>query len=84
MCEAMECKHLLGPMKKLQSSKKRNNELPTDDTEHPVRKQVVVGPSMKISVASQVVVSGLAIEEAKSKLEMSDAAKSWYGYGTKK
>ena len=40
--------------------------------------------NMKISAASQAVVSGLAMEEAKRMSEMSDAVKSLYGNGTKR
>ena len=43
-----------------------------------------MGPSMKISAASQAVVNGLAIEEAKRKSEMSDDVKSLYKNGTKR
>jgi len=57
MCEAMEHKCLLEPMKKPKSSKKQKNDLPKDDAGHPVKKQVVVGPSMKISTVSQAVVT---------------------------
>jgi hypothetical protein len=84
MREAMERKRLLEPVKKPKSSKKRKNDSPTDDAEHPAKKQAVVGPSAKISAASQAVVSGLAMEEAKRKSEMSDAVKSLYGNGTKR
>ena len=80
--EAMGRKRLLGPVKKPKSSKKRKNDSPMDDAEHPAKKQVAVGPSMKISAASQAVVSGLAMEEVKAK--MSDAAKSLYGNGMKR
>jgi len=82
--EAMERKSLLEPVKKPKSSKKRKNDSPTDDTEHPAKKQAAVGPSTKISAASRAVVSGLAMEEAKRKSEMSDAIKRLYGNGTKR
>jgi len=84
MREAMGRKRLLEPVKKPKSSKKRKNDSPTDDAGHPAKKQAAVGPSVKISTASQVVVSGLAMEEAKRKSEMSDAVKSLYGNGTKR
>ena len=84
MREAMERKRLLEPVKKPKSSKKRKNDSPADDAEHPAKKQAPVGPSAKISAASQAVVSGLAMEEAKRKSEMSDAVKSLYGNGTKR
>ena len=71
-------------MKKSKSSKKQKNDFLTDDTEHSANKQAVVGPTSKISMASQAVVSGLAMEEVKRKLEMSDAVKSLYGNGTKR
>jgi hypothetical protein len=75
---------LLEPVKKPKSSKKRKNDSPTDDAGHPAKKQAAVRPSMKMSAASQAVVSGLAMEEAKRKSEMSDAVKSLYGNGTKR
>ncbi|KIJ95328.1 hypothetical protein K443DRAFT_11465 [Laccaria amethystina LaAM-08-1] len=84
MREAMERKRLLEPVKKPKSSKKRKNDSPADDAAYPVKKQAAVGPSAKISAASQAVVSGLAMEEAKRKSEMSDAVKSSYGNGTKR
>ena len=84
MREGMERKRLLEPVKKPKSSKKRKNDSPADDAEHPAKKQAAVGPSAKISAASQAVVSGLAMEEAKRKSEMSDAVKSLYGNGTKR
>ena len=58
MHEATKRKHLLEPVK-LKSSKTWENDSPTDDAEHPAKKQVVVRPSVNISAASQVVVSGL-------------------------
>ena len=81
MREAMDRKRLLGPVKKLKSSKKRKNDSSTDDVEHPTKKWAAVGPRTKISAASQAAVSGLAMEEAKRKSEMSDGAKSLYGNG---
>ena len=39
MREAMARKRLLGPVKKPRLSKKRKNESPTDNAEHPVRKR---------------------------------------------
>ena len=65
MCEAMERKRLLEPVKKSESSKKRKNDSLTDDTEHSANKQAVAGPTSKISAASQAVMSGLVMEEAK-------------------
>ena len=56
-------------MKKPKLSRKWKNESPTGDAEHPARKQVAVGPRTKISAASQAVVGGLAMEEAKCKDE---------------
>jgi transcriptional regulator NrdR family protein len=84
MREVMERKRLLEPVKKPKSSKKRKNDSPADDAAYPVKKQAAVRPSAKISAASQAVVSGLAMEEAKRKSEMSDAVKSLYGNGTKR
>ena len=84
MREAVERKRLLEPVKKPKSSKKRKNDWPADDAEHPAKKQGAVGPSSKISTASQAVVIGLAMEEAKRKSEMSGAVKSSYRNGTKR
>ena len=39
MREAMARKRLLGPVEMPNLSKKRKNELPTDNAEHPVRKR---------------------------------------------
>ena len=39
MDEAMARKRLLGPVKKPRLSKKRKNESPTDNAEHPARKR---------------------------------------------
>ena len=58
MHEAMKRKHLLEPVKP-KSSKTQKNDSPTGNAEHPVKKQVVVRPSVNISAASQAVVSGL-------------------------
>lgn len=54
------------------------------DTEHPAKKQATMGPSTKISAASQAVVSGPMMEKAKHKSEMSDVIKSLYGNGMKR
>ncbi|EDR04764.1 uncharacterized protein LACBIDRAFT_161370, partial [Laccaria bicolor S238N-H82] len=45
MREAMERNRLLEPVKKSKSLKKRKNDSPTDDAEHPAKKQAAVGPS---------------------------------------
>ena len=82
--ESMERKRIFEPVKKARSSRKRKNDSPTDDAEHPVKKRGAVGPSSKIYTASQAVVSGLATDEAKRKSEMSDSVKGLYGNGTKR
>ena len=69
MREVVDHKRLLEPVNKPKSSKMQKNDLPMDNEEHPAKKKVAVEPSSKISAASQAVVSGLAMEEAKRKDE---------------
>ncbi|KAG7446536.1 DUF602-domain-containing protein [Guyanagaster necrorhizus] len=81
MREAMERKRLSEPPKK---SKKRKNVSPANEA--PASKKQVVAPSMNsgIAAASRAVVSGLAMEEAKRKANMSEAVKSLYSEGRPK
>lgn len=76
----MEQRRLLEPPKK---SKKRKNASP-DESEPPTKKQAGPHLNPSISGASRAVISSLAMEEAKRKVDMSDAVKSLYGDGTKR
>ena len=78
----MERKRAAEPSKK--KSKKRKNDSPDADDAAPPTKKAAPAPSLKPSMAaaSRALVSGLAVEEAKRKANMTDAVKSLYSTGT--